>query len=71
MPGRVNYDAIASTYNRRFAEKRRSGTLQALEKLIEGIGAERVLEVGCGTGHWLAGLDEPAHYIYGLDFSVE
>jgi len=70
MPAPVNYDAIASTYNRRFAEQRRSGTLQALEKLIRALVAERVLEVGCGTGHWLAGLSNPACQVVGLDFSA-
>jgi ubiquinone/menaquinone biosynthesis C-methylase UbiE len=70
MPDRVNYDAIASTYNRRFAEQRRSGTLQALAELVRAMGAERVLEVGCGTGHWLAGLGYLACQVYGLDFSA-
>ena len=70
MPDRVNYDAIASTYNRRFAEQPRSGTLQALAELVQAMGAERVLEVGCGTGHWLAGLSNLAPQVYGLDFSA-
>jgi ubiquinone/menaquinone biosynthesis C-methylase UbiE len=70
MSDRVNYDAIASTYNCRFAEQRRSGTLQALEELVRTMGAERVLEVGCGTGHWLAGLGNLAPQVYGLDFSA-
>jgi ubiquinone/menaquinone biosynthesis C-methylase UbiE len=70
MPERVNYDAIAPTYNRRFAEQRRSGTLRALEELVRVIGAERVLEVGCGTGHWLARLRNLARQAYGLDFSA-
>jgi ubiquinone/menaquinone biosynthesis C-methylase UbiE len=70
MPDRVNYDAIAPTYNRRFAEQRRSGTLQALEELVQAIGAMRVLEVGCGSGHWLAGLGNSARQVYGLDFSA-
>ena len=70
MPERVNYDAIASTYNRRFVKHRRSGTLWALKELVQEIGAERLLEAGCGTGHWLAGLGGPACQVYGLDFSA-
>lgn len=66
----VNYDAIAPTYNRRFAEAQRSGTLQALQELVQVTGAKRVLEAGCGTGHWLASLDSPACQVYGLDFSA-
>jgi ubiquinone/menaquinone biosynthesis C-methylase UbiE len=70
MPGRVNYDSIASTYNRRFSEQRQSGILLALEEWVQTLGAERVLEVGCGTGHWLARLCFPARRNYGLDFSA-
>jgi SAM-dependent methyltransferase len=70
MPGSVDYDAIASTYNRRFSGGRRSGTLLALEGLIQDLSAERVLEVGCGTGHWLEGLSSPARWVVGLDFSA-
>ena len=70
MTERVNYDAIASTYNRRFAEQRRSGTLQALAELVRAMRVERVLEVGCGTGHWLAGLGNLVRQVYGLDFSA-
>jgi ubiquinone/menaquinone biosynthesis C-methylase UbiE len=70
MPGRVNYDAIASTYNHRFAEQRRSGTLLALENLIQVSRAKWVLEAGCGTGHWLIGLAHPDRRVVGLDFSA-
>jgi hypothetical protein len=62
MPGSVDYDAISSTYNRRFTGGRRSGTLLALEGLIQDQNAERVLEAGCGTGHWLDGLSRPAYF---------
>jgi ubiquinone/menaquinone biosynthesis C-methylase UbiE len=70
MPGRVNYDVIAPSYNHRFAEPRRSGTLLALADLIRVSRAERVLEVGCGTGHWLQGLAHPDRRVFGLDFSA-
>jgi ubiquinone/menaquinone biosynthesis C-methylase UbiE len=70
MPAHVNYDAIASTYNQRFEEERPSGTLMALEELVRVSKAGRILEVGCGTGHWLAGLRGPDCQLYGLDFSA-
>jgi ubiquinone/menaquinone biosynthesis C-methylase UbiE len=70
MPGRVNYDAIASTYNRRFQGQSRNGTLLALEGLVQALRADRVLEVGCGTGHWLAGLSGLIPGVYGLDFTA-
>jgi SAM-dependent methyltransferase len=70
MPNQVNYDAIASTYNRRFTDQSRSGTLVALEALIQASSAIQVLEVGCGTGHWLERLRSLARSVYGLDFSA-
>ena len=70
MADRVNYDQIAPTYNRRFAGEWRSGTLVALEGLIQACGAVRVLEAGCGTGHWLDKLTIPARQLVGLDFSA-
>lgn len=66
----VNYDAVASTYNRRFAEERRSGTLLALQEMVRAAGSGRVLEVGCGTGHWLAGLSGTPKGLYGVDLSA-
>jgi ubiquinone/menaquinone biosynthesis C-methylase UbiE len=34
------------------------------------MGAERILEVGCGTGHWLASLRPVSGQLYGLDLSA-
>jgi SAM-dependent methyltransferase len=46
---RVDYDRIAASYNRRYEFKQLEGVASALDELRGG----RVLEVGCGTGHWL------------------
>jgi SAM-dependent methyltransferase len=70
MTDRVDYDTIASTYNRRFQGGRWEGTLLALEELVQTLRADRVLEVGCGTGHWLAGLSGFICGVYGLDYSA-
>lgn len=67
---RVDYEQIAAGYDRRFAGNRREGTALALEGLARSIGAERILEVGCGTGHWLAGLASLSPDLYGLDLSA-
>lgn len=72
---RVDYDRIAPGYDRRFAGGGTPGVAAALKTLAEELGAERILEVGCGTGHWLDGLrsissgrDGPC--LYGLDLSA-
>ena len=70
IPQHVDYDAVASTYNRRFAEERRNGTLQALREMTQAMGGDRVLEVGCGTGHWLASLRGVPNGLYGIDLSA-
>lgn len=53
---RVDYDRISSGYDRRFAHGGTPGVAATLQGLAGELGAERILEVGCGTGHWLAGL---------------
>ncbi len=67
----VDYDRIAPSYNRRFADGGLSGVANALLALAEDLGAGRILEVGCGTGHWLATLSPVTdHRLYGLDLSA-
>ncbi len=66
---RVNYDEIAATYNRRFEHGQHAGTAAALKALSDEVNAAQVLEVGCGTGRWLADL-EAGRQVVGLDLSV-
>jgi len=50
---RLDYDSIAPRYEWRYAVDH----YPQLEGLVTRFGAgRRVLEAGCGTGHWLAGL---------------
>ena len=67
---KVNYDRIAPSYNRRFAGGGRQGVAVALQALASALTAGRILEVGCGTGHWLAGLGDASPRLYGLDLSA-
>ena len=73
---RVDYDHIAPTYNRRFAEgDDRSGTTEALLNLVRDLvpsqsSAPHVLEIGCGTGKWLADLQALSPRVFGLDLSM-
>ncbi len=67
---RVNYDQLASTYNRRYEANPMENVAHCLADLIDEMAATRVLEVGCGTGHWLDTLKEEAPQVFGLDFSM-
>ncbi|MDY6875694.1 MAG: methyltransferase domain-containing protein [Chloroflexota bacterium] len=66
----VNYDRLASSYDRRFAASRQEGIVAALLALAQDLDTERILEVGCGTGRWLADLWPVTHRLYGLDPST-
>ena len=65
---RVDYDAIAGRYDRRYQENDYSGIERALVAFV-GNAPLRVLEVGCGTGHWLASLAARGHAVDGADAS--
>jgi SAM-dependent methyltransferase len=53
VTGRVtDYDSIADRYNRRYSLYEYAGTRESLLGFI-GEKPVDVLEVGCGTGHWL------------------
>ncbi len=67
----IDYDAIASTYDERYAVNKLEGVASALRSLAQKICAERILEVGCGTGRWLAELSPVTRWIHGLDISIE
>jgi ubiquinone/menaquinone biosynthesis C-methylase UbiE len=49
---KIDYDAVASGYDCRYAVHSYAGIERHLAALVDGAGA--VLEIGCGTGHWLA-----------------
>jgi ubiquinone/menaquinone biosynthesis C-methylase UbiE len=68
-PAYLDYDRVALTYDRRFEGRSEPGTLTALLALARQAGARRVLEVGCGTGRWLAGLRPITDDLHGLDVS--
>ena len=66
---KVNYNEIASTYNERYEAGSFEGIASTLKSLIQESSAYRILEVGCGTCHWLAGLQGLERQFYGLDIS--
>jgi ubiquinone/menaquinone biosynthesis C-methylase UbiE len=66
-PG-VDYDRFADAYDRRYRLNDYTGVGNALTAFAAG--AARVLEVGCGTGHWLRLLAERGVFAAGLDASA-
>jgi ubiquinone/menaquinone biosynthesis C-methylase UbiE len=66
----VDYDRLAATYDRRFAQGAPREAAIALQAMAQHLDTRRILEVGCGTGYWLAGLGgPPTRSLYGLDLS--
>jgi ubiquinone/menaquinone biosynthesis C-methylase UbiE len=53
---RVNYDDVASGYDRRYERNRYDGVRAVLRRFVDSAPGAAVAEVGCGTGHWLAEL---------------
>ena len=64
-----NYDAIAESYDRRYLQNDYSGVEEALMAFVGQDLTGRVLEVGCGTGHWLRLLEENGIRVAGVDAS--
>jgi len=67
---KVNYDQVAPTYDQRYAGNLFDGVAGALLSLATITSAKSILEVGCGTGHWLAAIKSPTRRVFGLDLSM-
>lgn len=66
----VNYDRIAGTYDERYAVHPNQGVARALRDLARRQRPRWALEVGCGTGRWLAELQARVPHLVGLDLST-
>jgi len=64
----VNYNEVAVDYDKRFKAYKQDGIALKLQELAREIDAETILEVGCGTGHWLEVLQDFAQ-VFGIDRS--
>src|ERR671921_1739386 len=73
MTERVDYDRIAADYDTRYARNDYSGIEAALVAFAAGAptACARILEVGCGTGHWLRVLRRAGADAAGCDLSTE
>jgi ubiquinone/menaquinone biosynthesis C-methylase UbiE len=69
MIRQVNYDTIAGEYGRRYERHEYHGVRQAVVEFVASAAAASVLEVGCGTGHWLAELATIGARVAGVDLS--
>jgi ubiquinone/menaquinone biosynthesis C-methylase UbiE len=67
MSQSVNYDRVSPGYDRRYAENRYAGVESLLDEFTDE--GQAVLEVGCGTGHWIAQLRSRGCAVVGLDRS--
>jgi SAM-dependent methyltransferase len=68
-PVTVDYDSIAAGYDRRYLINDYSRVGEALQSFVGRDLTGRVLEVGCGTGHWLRLLAESGKRVAGVDAS--
>jgi ubiquinone/menaquinone biosynthesis C-methylase UbiE len=69
-PQKVDYDEIAPTYDLRYKHGDLPGISHALLEMAGQNKAETILEVGCGTGRWLADLQQISRGAFGLDRSL-
>lgn len=65
----IDYDTIAPKYEARYAQNPLAGVARELRALVSTSNARDILEVGCGTGHWVIELQPLVRRIVGLDYS--
>jgi len=70
MPRSTDYDSISSQYDRRYQGQEYPGTERALSTFLGQMDKVSVLEVGCGTGHWLKFLSGKVGFLAGFDLST-
>jgi SAM-dependent methyltransferase len=64
---RVNYNQLAATYHSRYAGPTR---LDGIAEALRNFNAQRVLEVGCGTGRFVESLRVGGATVFGVDAST-
>jgi SAM-dependent methyltransferase len=69
-PARLDYDTVAHQYDRRYAFQKYDGIRETVLGFLGSVPVDRVLEVGCGTGHWLALMAGHARIVAGVDLSM-
>ena len=67
----LDYDSMAGTYDRRYERNLFAGVERTLLDFVGSRTDGRVLEVGCGTGHWVSVLERRGFSVAGVDASRE
>ena len=67
MARSMNYESVADKFDRRYAKNDYGGLEKFLRSFIKGPLSEMILEIGCGSGHWLEILVRQGYRIAGLD----
>jgi ubiquinone/menaquinone biosynthesis C-methylase UbiE len=65
MARKTDYESIAASYDRRYQDNQYPGTDATLRAFVDA--GQHVLEVGCGTGHWLERMESWGCRVSGVD----
>jgi len=71
MPRITEYDSISSQYDCRYRVRDFRGVEEALLRFVGPVESSKLLEVGCGTGHWLRYLERQRRCPIGIDPSIK
>lgn len=66
MVTKTDYDEVSASYDGRYARRAYAGSENAL-RTFAGSTPVRILELGCGTAHWIALLRSSGHDATGID----
>lgn len=66
----VDYDGLADRYDARASRYAYDGVRETIARFLGEAPLGAVLDVGCGTGRWLADLSEHAALVGGMDLSI-
>lgn len=67
MARQMNYETVASHFDRRYQDNDYGSIEKHILQFISGAKSKTILEVGCGSGHWLEVIAKQGHKVVGLD----
>ena len=63
----LDYDAIAPAFDNRYRTNEFEGIRATLVSFLDPTSSPGVLEIGCGTSHWLSSIQSCVRVAVGLD----